>query len=154
MTVKSLLTCMMTGSLLLALPARGQEQMQDRAAVQLPDGDAKDLITDTCSACHSLANITNSQGHTPEEWKTTVAMMLNVGAPVPADKVDMVTNYLIKNFPTKPGPAPAVIPGNVEASFQECTLPTPGTSPHDPFAAPDGTIWFTAHLPNLPRHTH
>src|SRR5216684_8458470 len=109
MSIKSLLTCMMASSLFLALPARGQEQMQDRAAVQLPAGDAKDLITDTCSACHSLSNITNSQGHTPEEWKTTVAMMLNVGAAVPPEKVDMVTNYLIKNFPAKPGPTPVVI---------------------------------------------
>ncbi len=109
MTVKTLLISMMAGSLFLALPARGQEQMaQDRAPVQLPEGDAKELISDTCSACHSLGNITNSQGHSPEEWRTTVAMMLNVGAAVPPDKVDMVTNYLIKNFPEKPGPMPAV----------------------------------------------
>jgi virginiamycin B lyase len=113
MSVKSLLICMTAGSLLLTLPVRGQEQMQERAAVQLPDGDAKQLITDACSACHSLTNITNSQGHTPEEWKTTVAMMLNVGAAVPSEQVDMVTNYLIKNFSEKPGPAPAAIPGNV-----------------------------------------
>ena len=92
MSFKSLLICMMACSLILALPARGQEQMQERGTVQLPDGDAKDLISDTCSACHSLSNITNSQGHTPEEWKTTVAMMLNVGAAVPPEKVDLVTN--------------------------------------------------------------
>src|SRR5208282_3368431 len=123
MSVKLLLTCAMAGALLLVLPARGQEQMQNRAPVQLPDGDAKDLITDACSACHSLGNITNSQGHTPEEWKTTVAMMLNVGAAVPPEKVDTVTNYLIKNFPAKPSTPPAVIPGNVEVSFQEWNLP-------------------------------
>src|SRR4029077_6491341 len=104
MSTKSLLICLMAGSLFLALPARSQEQMQDRAPVQLPEGDAKELISDTCSACHSLTNITNSQGHTPEEWKTTVAMMLNVGAAVPPEKVGMVTDYLIKNFPAKPGP--------------------------------------------------
>ncbi len=152
MAAKSLLICMMAGSLFLVVPARGQEQMQDRAAVQLPDGDAKELISDTCSACHSLTNITNSQGHSPAEWKTTVAMMLNVGAAVPADKVDMVTNYLIKNFPEKPGPAPASIPGNVEVSFKEWNLPTPGTRPHDPLAAPDGSIWYTGHMANLLGH--
>jgi len=152
MSMKTLLICTMAGSLFLVLPARGQEQMQDHAAVVLPDGDAKELISDTCSACHSLSNITNSQGHTPEEWKTTVAMMLNVGAAVPPEKVDTVTNYLIKNFPAKPGPAPAAIPGNVEVSFQEWTLPTPGTRPHDPLAAPDGTIWFTGHMANLLGH--
>ncbi len=152
MSVKSLLMCMMAGSLFLALPARGQEQMQDRAGVQLPDGDAKNLVEDACSACHSLTNITNSQGHTPEEWKTTISMMLNVGAAVPPEKVEMVTNYLIKNFPEKPGPAPAAIPGNVEVSFKEWKLPTPGTRPHDPLAAPDGTIWYTGHMANLLGH--
>jgi virginiamycin B lyase len=131
MSVKSLLICTMAGSLYLALPARGQEQTQDRGAAQLPDGDAKETVENACTACHSLTNITNSQGHTPEEWKTTVAMMLNVGAAVPPEQVDTVTNYLIKNFPAKPGPAPALIPGNVEVSFKEWNLPTPGTRPHD-----------------------
>src|ERR1700674_969579 len=152
MSIKSLLICTMAGSLLFVVPASGQEQTQDRAAVQLPDGDAKDLIADPCSACHSLSNITNSQGHSPEEWKTTVAMMLNVGAAVPAEKVDMVTNYLIKNFPEKPGPKPVAIPGNVEVSFKEWKLPTPGTRPHDPLAAPDGPIWFTGQMANLLGH--
>src|SRR6202040_378816 len=146
MSVKSLLICTMAGSLFLAFPARAQEQMQDRAAVQLPDGDAKETVDAACSACHSLTNITNSQGHTPEEWKTTVAMMLNVGAAVPPEQVDMVTNYLIRNFPERPGPAPAAIPGTMDVSFKEWKLPTPGTRPHDPLAAPDGTIWFTGHM--------
>ena len=41
MSMKTLLICTMAGSLFLVLPARGQEQMQDHAAVVLPDGDAK-----------------------------------------------------------------------------------------------------------------
>ena len=44
MSVKSLLMYMMAGSLFLAWPARGQEQTQDRSAVQLPDGDAKETV--------------------------------------------------------------------------------------------------------------
>src|SRR5215469_14537490 len=103
MSTKQLLLSVLAGSLAFALPARAQMQMGERTPVQLPDGDAKQLVEDTCQTCHSLTNITNSQGHTPEEWKTTVAMMINVGAPVPADKVDVLTNYLIKNFPAKPG---------------------------------------------------
>jgi virginiamycin B lyase len=152
MSIRSLLIYMLGGSLLFVLPARGQEQMQDRAAVQLPDGDAKETVENACTACHSLTNITNSQGHSPEEWRTTVAMMLNVGAAVPAEQVPIVTNYLIKNFPEKPGPKPAAIPGNVEVSFKEWNLPTPGTRPHDPLAAPDGTIWYTGHMANLLGH--
>ena len=63
-----------------------------------------------------------------------------------------MTNYLIKNFPEKPAPPAVLIPGNVEVSFQEWKLPTPGTRPHDPLAAPDGTIWYTGHMANLLGH--
>jgi virginiamycin B lyase len=152
MSVKSILIGVMAGSLFTSFPARAQMQMGERTPVNLPDGDAKGLVEDTCQTCHSLTNITNSQGHTPEEWRTTVAMMRNVGAAVPDDKVDMLTNYLIKNFPEKPGPAPAAIAGNVEVSFKEWPLPTPGTRPHDPLAAPDGTIWYSGHMANLLGH--
>ena len=154
MSVKSILMCMMAGSLLLALPARAQYQM-DRSSTEptLPPGDAKETIENACSVCHSLTNITNSQGHTPEEWKTTVAMMLNVGAAVQLrSRFRWSSDYLIKNFPEKPGPAPAAIPGNVEVSFKEWKLPTPGTRPHDPLAAPDGTIWYSGHMANLLGH--
>jgi len=152
MSVKSILIGVMAGSLFTVLPVRAQMQMGERTPVNLPDGDAKSMVEDTCATCHSLTNITNSQGHTPEEWRTTVAMMRNVGAAVPDDKLDMLTNYLIKNFPEKPGPAPAAIPGNVEVSFKEWPLPTPGTRPHDPLAAPDGTIWYSGHMANLLGH--
>jgi virginiamycin B lyase len=149
MSAKTILLSVLAGSLFFIPIARAQEPGGE---VQLPPGDAKELVEGACSACHSLTNITNSQGHTPEEWRTTLAMMLNVGAAIPSDKVDMVRDYLTKNFPAKPGPPPAVIPGDVEVSFKEWPLPTPGTRPHDPLAAPDGTIWYTGHMANLLGH--
>ena len=149
MSAKPILLSVLAGSLFFIPIARAQEP---GAAAQLPPGDAKELVEGACSACHSLTNITNSQGHTPEEWRTTLAMMLNVGAAIPSDKVDTVRDYLAKNFPAKPGPPPAVIPGDVEVSFKEWQLPTPGTRPHDPLAAPDGTIWYTGHMANLLGH--
>jgi virginiamycin B lyase len=30
--------------------------------------------------------------------------------------------------------------------------PTPGSRPHGPLAAPDGTIWYTGHMGNLLGH--
>jgi virginiamycin B lyase len=135
-----------------AISAQCQEQMQKRTPVQLPDGDAKPIIQTACNACHSLTNITNSGGHTAQDWTNVLAMMLNVGAQVPPDKVDMVRNYLIKNFPEQPKPPAVLIPGNVDVSFQEWKLPTPGTRPHDPLAAPDGTIWYSGHMASLLGH--
>src|SRR5579862_3561184 len=101
MIAKSVSTLIAAAVLFLAIPARSQEGMgsmgpQPRGKVELPDGDGKQIVQSACAACHSLGNITNS-GHSPEDWKTTVAMMLNVGANVPPDKVDTVLNYLIKN---------------------------------------------------------
>ena len=136
-------------------PCAGAEPGTDeggREKIELPPGDAKAIIEQDCSVCHSLGNITNSGGHTPDEWKTTLAMMLNVGAPVPKDKVDMVQDYLIKNFPLQPAPEPVIIPGNVEVSFKEWEVPTPGSRPHDPLASPDGTIWYSGHMAGVLGH--
>lgn len=151
MTARSVSTWIAAVVLFCAIPAHSQMAGQARAKVQLPDGEGKEVVQVACAACHSLSNITNT-GHTPEDWKTTLSMMLNVGANVPPDKVDTVYNYLVKNFPEKPAPPAVLIPGNVEVSFQEWKLPTPGTRPHDPLAAPDGTIWYSGHMANLLGH--
>jgi virginiamycin B lyase len=153
MSTRSILTLAVAAFLFTALAARTQEggQMASRPEAQLPDGEGKDIVQTNCGVCHSLNNVTNS-GHSPEEWRNTVAMMLNVGAPVPADKVEVVTNYLIKNYPEKPLPPAVVVPGSVGVSFQEWTVPTPGSRPHDPLAAPDGTIWYSGHMGNLLGH--
>src|SRR5258706_14619028 len=113
MPAKTILTCLGAAVLFLALPAQSQESMQGRGAIQLHEGEGKEIGQTACAACHSLGNITNS-GHSPEEWKTTVAMMWNVGANVPKEKVDTVLNYLIKNLPDKPGPPALTVPGTVE----------------------------------------
>jgi virginiamycin B lyase len=139
---------------MLAGPAFARPQAQEgrQNEPQLPDGPGKDVVESACSVCHSLGNITNSGGHTPQDWKNVLAMMLNVGAAVPDDKVQEVSDYLIKNFPEQPAPAPVLIPGPAEVSFKEWTVPTPGSRPHDPLAAPDGTIWYSGHMGNILGH--
>ncbi|HXE27501.1 MAG TPA: hypothetical protein VN656_03255 [Stellaceae bacterium] len=115
---------------------------------QLPDGPGKDIVQQSCAGCHSLGRFTNS-GYSPEEWKTVIAMMRNVGAPLSPDQVPVVTAYLAKNFPAKPAPQPDVIAGPVKVSFKEWTVPTPGSRPHDPLAMPDGTMWYTGQMANV-----
>jgi virginiamycin B lyase len=130
-----------------ALPAHPQI-----ANPSLPDGAGKDVVATACSQCHSLANITRSVGYTREGWQNTVAMMRNAGAQLPDTQVDTVVDYLAKNFPEKPLPPAAVIPGTVSVTIREWPVPTLGARPHDPLAAPDGTIWFTGHMANLLGH--
>src|SRR3954471_15586381 len=89
----------------VAFPARSQ--------TALPDGPGKAIIENACLGCHDPVRINNA-GYNRQDWQNIVHMMLNVGAPVPPDQVGVVTEYLVKNFPEKPKPAPSLIAGNAQ----------------------------------------
>jgi virginiamycin B lyase len=130
----------MTAALLCyGLPALSQE---------LPDGPGKELAAANCNGCHTLLSRVGS-GYTPEGWNTVLRMMVNQGAPLPADQIEPLKAYLIKNFPEKRKPAGAVIPGPAKISFKEWQAPTPGSRPHDPLAARDGSLWYTGQMANV-----
>jgi virginiamycin B lyase len=114
--------------------------------VKLPDGPGKDTVAALCGACHRLNLLAN--GYTSEGWHTVMRMMLNFGVPVPKDEVTTVTDYLIKSFPERQRPAAAAIAGPVEITMKQWPVPTPGSRPHDPLAARDGSIWYTGQLAN------
>jgi virginiamycin B lyase len=114
----------------------------------LPDGPGKEIAAATCNSCHTLLSRVGS-GYTPQGWSTVLRMMQNQGAPLPADQVEPLRQYLIKAFPEKPKPAGAVIEGPETISFQEWPAPTPGSRPHDPLAARDGALWYTGQLANV-----
>jgi virginiamycin B lyase len=137
-TLKRLLILIpLVASLSGGLSARAQD---------LPEGPGKDLVANTCNLCHDINRI--KVGYTPEGWRTVIRMMQNVGAPLQPDAWPIVTDYLIKNFPERPRPAAAIIPGPVQATIQEWPVPTPGSRPHDPLATKDGEIWWTGQLAN------
>jgi virginiamycin B lyase len=129
-----------------ALPAWGQgapgwEQ-------KLPDGAGKEAVGNTCGVCHEFFSRVGA-GYTPEGWHTVVRMMLNQGVNLPADQVALVTDYLTKNFPEKPKPAGQTLPGPAQVSFKWYAAPTPGSRPHDPLAARDGSLWYSGQLANV-----
>ncbi len=136
MSAKSSLP-VLTAALLCSAPALSQD---------LPAGPGKETVAAVCGGCHDVNRV--RAGYTPEGWRTVIQMMKNVDAPVPKDQWDTVTEYLIKNFPEKPRPAAAVIEGPVQAAIKEWPVPTPGSRPHDPRAAKDGSIWWTGQLAN------
>jgi cytochrome c5 len=76
------------------------------APVVLPDGDGKNIATENCQACHKLTNLTKAHKDL-DEWKDTVQTMIDRGANVPPDKVDILVQYLAKNFGPKDASAPA-----------------------------------------------
>jgi virginiamycin B lyase len=125
--------------LLCAPPAFSQE---------LPDGPGKELAAANCNACHALLSRVGA-GYTPEGWRTVLRMMINQGAQLPPDQVEPLREYLTRSFSEKPKPAGVVIPGPANVSFKEWQVPTPGSRPHDPLAARDGSLWYTGQLANV-----
>jgi virginiamycin B lyase len=111
---------------------------------EFPDGAGKPTFLAYCGACHSRDRA--RAGYTPDGWRTVVRMMLNFGVPVPRDRVDTLTQYLIESFPERPRPAATVIAGPVRIAIRLWPVPTPGSRPHDPMAARNGSIWYTGQL--------
>lgn len=134
-------SCVLLPAALLCfgLPANGQE---------LPDGPGKELAAANCNSCHPLLSRVGA-GYTPDGWRTVLRMMINQGAPLQADQVEPLRTYLISSFPEKAKPAGVIIPGPVEVSFRAWRAPTPGSRPHDPLAARDGSLWYTGQMANV-----
>ncbi len=141
---------LLAGCFWAVLPSRGQEGGggRNQQPAQLPEGAGKATVQAACGVCHSMNQVTNS-GHDREEWDTVLHMMVNVGAPVPPDQFDTVLNYLATNFPPKPQPEAKIIPGPVDVSIKEWVVPTPGSRPHDPMYAPDGSVWYSGQMANV-----
>jgi mono/diheme cytochrome c family protein len=78
-----------------------------KAVVELPEGDGKAIATENCQACHKLTNLTKAH-KSLDDWKDTVQTMIDRGANVPADKVDILVQYLAKNFGPKDASSPAL----------------------------------------------
>src|SRR5437867_4921495 len=108
----------------LWLALTGGARAQGRGqAVQLPDGNGKEIVEKTCSSCHGLNLITGSWGNTQAGWQELFASMVAL----PKEQADTVSAYLATHFPTKPAPAAVVIAGPANVSVQGWLAPTPGT---------------------------
>jgi cytochrome c5 len=69
-------------------------------AVDLPDGDGKEIAKASCQSCHMLTNLTSAHKN-PDAWRETVQLMMDRGAEVPPDKVETLVHYLANNFGPK-----------------------------------------------------
>ncbi len=123
-----------------AFPVWGQ-------SFSLPSGPGKEIVENACGTCHVINRL--GAGYTPDGWRTVMRMMQNLEVPVPPEQWSTVTEYLIKSFPEKPKPPAIILSGPVQASITEWQVPTPGSRPHDPWAAADGAIWYTGQTSNV-----
>jgi hypothetical protein len=64
---------------------------------------ARDLFEDSCSSCHSLARISD-YALTRDEWYEETKGMISEGTVLTAEELDLLLNYLAKNFGPKENP--------------------------------------------------
>src|SRR5207249_4661658 len=148
MSKKLVFVLMIAAVLSLAGLTQGQGQGGRGEQLKLPDGPGKDILQSACTECHNL-QMASGTGYNREEWGLTLERMIAAGAKMTPDQIPVVTDYLLKNLAGE-GPKPAVVvTGSVAVSFKEWGLPTKGSRPHDPWAAPDGSIWYTGMYANV-----
>ncbi|MGG5817368.1 virginiamycin B lyase family protein [Falsiroseomonas sp. HW251] len=116
------------------------------AQMELPPGPGRDIVANSCNSCHEVERI--RAGYTPEGWRTVMTMMHNFGVRIAPDDLPVVTAYLAQHFPERPRPPAAIISGPVQATIRTWPVSTPGSRPHDPMAARDGSVWWTGQLAN------
>ena len=109
--------------------------------------DGKALVDATCNACHPLTARVGT-GYDEKGWNTVMRMMINHGAPVAAENAQPMLDYLIKTYPVKGRPDAAIVNGPVKVSMKAWQVATPGSRPHDPMAARDGSYWYTGQMVN------
>jgi cytochrome c5 len=77
--------------------------------VELPEGDGKPIATEYCQMCHKLTNLTKAHKNL-DDWKDTIHTMIDRGASIPDEKVDVLAQYLAANFGPKDAAPPANTP--------------------------------------------
>lgn len=70
-------------------------------AQDLPDGKGKDLVQNSCAACHGL-DVVVSQHATKDGWASIVDYMVSRGASGTPEEITTMVDYLAKNFPPLP----------------------------------------------------
>ena len=131
-------------ALCTAIPAWSQSAPDDRA----PEDQGKKMVDATCNACHAIGARTGS-GYTPEGWDTVLRMMTNHGVAIPPEQLPAMKAYLVKTYPVKGRPAAVVVPGPAKVSMTAWQAATPGSRPHDPLAARDGSLWYSGQMANV-----
>ena len=72
------------------------------APTPLVRGSGQELVESYCSICHSVTMI-SAQPHFPSEvWKKEVDKMIHLGAPIPAEIVGPIVDYLQKHYGSPP----------------------------------------------------
>jgi cytochrome c5 len=87
------------GTIFMASPDRARASRAYATAQdpQLPEGDGKKILQNSCTACHGLDDVVNS--HMDKKgWETLIESMISNGAQVDDKDMPVLVAYLVKNF--------------------------------------------------------
>ena len=140
MSKKSLVSLVSAALLCCGLPAWAQKSSSADKG--------KELVDAHCNSCHALTARTGL-GYDAKGWRTVMRMMTNQGVALAKNEIAPMTAYLVKAYPEKGRPAAAVVKGPLKVSMKIWKAPTPGSRPHDPLAARDGSLWYTGQMANV-----
>jgi cytochrome c5 len=70
---------------------------------ELPDGKGKAILRASCTSCHDLTEVTKLKGfYTREQWRDVVATMVEYGAEIDKDAVEVLVEYLTEHLGRRP----------------------------------------------------
>jgi mono/diheme cytochrome c family protein len=73
-------------------------------AAALPPGKGKAIVQRTCISCHALKVVTAKRA-SKEQWSALVDQMISRGADLNDDEVEIIVDYLARNFGAAKAPA-------------------------------------------------
>ena len=88
----------LAGVMLLAPAMTGAAAQKD----DLPDGDGKTILLNSCTTCHDLTEVTKLRGfYTRAQWRDVIVTMKEYGAMVDEKQVETLADYLGQNLGKK-----------------------------------------------------
>lgn len=115
-------------------------------AQEAPNG--KEIVAATCNVCHQLSQRVGG-GYSADNWSKVLRMMQNQGLNLTPEQLAAAREYLIATYPEKTKPDAKLVDGPIKVNMQVWQVPTPGSRPHDPLGAADGSIWYTGQMANV-----
>ena len=101
-------------TIVTASPSRARASRAFATAQDLPEGEGKKILQNSCTACHGLDDVVNS--HMDKTgWSNLVDSMISNGASVDDKDKPVLIDYLVKNFGPQGGGQQAAGGGGGEA---------------------------------------
>ncbi len=82
-----------------SLPGQNKKVKDEGWSDLLPPGEGRELVLNSCSSCHNVRVIVHAR-LTRAGWTKSVNDMIQRGAPLFAEEIDPITNYLFTAFGT------------------------------------------------------